>query len=53
MGAQERFDQPETDRARAAAFVITAGEAGELHLDRLRRRAGDFDPAIRDRLWQP
>lgn len=50
LGAQERFDQPETDRARAAAFVITAGEAGELHLDRLRRRAGDFDPAIRDRL---
>lgn len=47
---RETFDQPETDRARAAAFVITAGEAGELHLDRLRRRAKDFDPAIRDRL---
>jgi len=47
---RETFDQPETDRARAAAFVITAGEAGALHLDRLRRRAKDFDPAIRDRL---
>jgi 1-carboxybiuret hydrolase len=30
--------------------VITASEAGALHLDRLRERAADFDPAVRDRL---
>lgn len=50
LDARDVFDQPETDRARAAAFVITAGEAAELHLERVRRRARDFDPAIRDRL---
>lgn len=50
LDARKIFDQPETDRARAAAFIITAGEAAQLHLERLRRRARDFDPAIRDRL---
>jgi len=30
--------------------VITTSEAGALHLDRLRERAHDFDPAVRDRL---
>jgi aspartyl-tRNA(Asn)/glutamyl-tRNA(Gln) amidotransferase subunit A len=30
--------------------VITATEGASLHLDRLRSRAGDFDPAVRDRL---
>lgn len=38
------------DRAREAAFIITAAEAGELHAARLRARAADFDPATRDRL---
>jgi aspartyl-tRNA(Asn)/glutamyl-tRNA(Gln) amidotransferase subunit A len=37
-------------RAREAAFIITAAEAGELHAARLRRKADDFDPATRDRL---
>jgi Asp-tRNA(Asn)/Glu-tRNA(Gln) amidotransferase A subunit family amidase len=37
-------------QAREAAFTITAAEAGELHAERLRRRAADFDPATRDRL---
>jgi 1-carboxybiuret hydrolase len=41
---------PEVARARAAAFVITAAEGAALHLERLRRRARDFEPAIRDRL---
>ena len=36
--------------ARAAAFCLTAAEGGSLHLPNLRRRAGDFDPAVRDRL---
>ena len=39
-----------TERARAAAYVITASEGAALHLDRLRTRARDFDPAVRDRL---
>jgi aspartyl-tRNA(Asn)/glutamyl-tRNA(Gln) amidotransferase subunit A len=37
-------------QARAAAFVITAAEAGRLHAARLRERADDYDPATRDRL---
>ena len=37
-------------RARAAAYVITATEGAALHLDRLRKQANDFDPAVRDRL---
>jgi AtzE family amidohydrolase len=41
---------PEAARARAAAYVITATEGAALHLDRLRTRARDFDPAVRDRL---
>jgi AtzE family amidohydrolase len=36
--------------ARAAAFVITMAEGAALHLDRLRARPEDFDPAVRDRL---
>lgn len=40
---------PESDRARAAAFMITAGEGANLHLDNLRSRPQDFDPATRDR----
>jgi 1-carboxybiuret hydrolase len=41
---------PEAERARAAAYVITASEGAALHLERLRTRARDFDPAVRDRL---
>jgi aspartyl-tRNA(Asn)/glutamyl-tRNA(Gln) amidotransferase subunit A len=40
---------PEAHRARAAAFVITASEGASLHLDKLRSRPQDFDPATRDR----
>jgi 1-carboxybiuret hydrolase len=40
----------EAARARAAAYVITTTEGASLHLDRLRRRPNDFDPAVRDRL---
>ncbi|MFT4025678.1 MAG: AtzE family amidohydrolase [Novosphingobium sp.] len=36
--------------ARFAAFVITAAEGGNLHLDNLRERPQAFDPATRDRL---
>jgi aspartyl-tRNA(Asn)/glutamyl-tRNA(Gln) amidotransferase subunit A len=41
---------PEDGRARAAAFIVTASEGAALHLDRLRTRPRDFEPAIRDRL---
>jgi 1-carboxybiuret hydrolase len=41
---------PEAARARAAAYVITTCEGASLHLDRLRKRPNDFDPAVRDRL---
>ena len=50
LGASRIVDLPEPQRARAAAFVITASEGSALHLDRLRSRAADFDPAVRDRL---
>ena len=41
---------PQAERARSAAYIVTASEAGSLHLERLRARAQDFDPAVRDRL---
>jgi aspartyl-tRNA(Asn)/glutamyl-tRNA(Gln) amidotransferase subunit A len=50
LGANRDIEIPQAERARAAAFVITATEGAALHLDRLRKRAGDFDPAVRDRL---
>ena len=37
-------------QAREAAFLITAAEAGQLHLARLRTNVADYDPATRDRL---
>src|SRR5262249_55391297 len=49
-GVSRRIELPEAQRARAAAYVITATEGAALHLDRLRTRAHDFDPAVRDRL---
>jgi aspartyl-tRNA(Asn)/glutamyl-tRNA(Gln) amidotransferase subunit A len=50
LSVDKRIEIPEASRARAAAFVITTSEGGALHLDRLRTRAHDFDPATRDRL---
>lgn len=40
---------PESARARAAAYLITASEGSQLHLQRLQTRLQDFDPATRDR----
>jgi aspartyl-tRNA(Asn)/glutamyl-tRNA(Gln) amidotransferase subunit A len=37
-------------RARAAAFIITAAEAGALHRPRLRTRYDEFEPLSRNRL---
>jgi aspartyl-tRNA(Asn)/glutamyl-tRNA(Gln) amidotransferase subunit A len=50
LGVTRTVELPEAGRARAAAYVITAAEGAALHLDRLRHRAVDFDPAVRDRL---
>ncbi|MCG2629036.1 AtzE family amidohydrolase [Bradyrhizobium sp. WYCCWR 13023] len=50
LGATDVVDVPEASRARAAAYVITTTEGASLHLDRLRKRPNDFDPAVRDRL---
>jgi 1-carboxybiuret hydrolase len=49
LGATETVILPEAARARAAAYIITATEGPSLHLDRLRKRPDDFDPAVRDR----
>jgi aspartyl-tRNA(Asn)/glutamyl-tRNA(Gln) amidotransferase subunit A len=48
--AARLVDLPDAQAARAAAFLITMAEGAALHLDRLRTRPGDFDPAVRDRL---
>jgi aspartyl-tRNA(Asn)/glutamyl-tRNA(Gln) amidotransferase subunit A len=50
LGATRRVELPETERARAAAYLITMVEGAALHADRLRERALDFDPDVRDRL---
>ena len=49
LGAHRTFELPAVAAARAAAYVISASEGGQFHLDRLRTRAADFDPASRDR----
>lgn len=50
LGAKRQVVLPGAQQARAAAYLITASEGAALHLERLRRRPSDFDPAVRDRL---
>jgi aspartyl-tRNA(Asn)/glutamyl-tRNA(Gln) amidotransferase subunit A len=50
LGVDREVELPEAARARSAAYVITTAEGAALHLPRLRARAGDFDPEVRDRL---
>lgn len=50
LGTTCRVTLPEAARARAAAFIITASEGGNLHLGRLKHQGADFDPKTRDRL---
>lgn len=38
------------EAARAAAYLVTMAEGAALHLSRLRDRAADYDPEVRDRL---
>lgn len=49
VGTDTTLTIPEAARARAAAYVITASEGSNLHLNRLQQRPMDFDPATRDR----
>jgi 1-carboxybiuret hydrolase len=49
LSATTTVELPEAARARAAAYIITTTEGSSLHLDRLRKRPNDFDPAVRDR----
>jgi AtzE family amidohydrolase len=49
LGTMRLVELPEVARARAAAFLITCGEGGALHLTDLKQRANDFDPMTRDR----
>lgn len=49
LGATKTVVLPEAAAARAAAYVITAIEGGQVHLPRLRSRPQDFDPDTRER----
>jgi AtzE family amidohydrolase len=51
LGHATRVTLPEARRARAAAFCITCASGAALHLERLRTRPQDFDPATRDRFF--
>jgi aspartyl-tRNA(Asn)/glutamyl-tRNA(Gln) amidotransferase subunit A len=50
LATDREIEIPQAETARSAAFIITAAEGASLHLDRLRTRARDFDPTVRDRL---
>ncbi|MDR3375106.1 MAG: AtzE family amidohydrolase [Ancalomicrobiaceae bacterium] len=49
LDISSEIELPEVARARAAAYLITGAEGASLHFDRLKTRAGDFDPDTRDR----
>ncbi|WP_028312108.1 AtzE family amidohydrolase [Derxia gummosa] len=50
LGATETVVVPGAEAGRAAAFLITASEGGELHRLHLRERYDDMEPLSRDRL---
>jgi len=50
LGTARRITVPDAQAARAAAFLITMVEGATLHLDALRARPADFDPAVAERL---
>ena len=50
IGGTEKVEIPSAGQGRAAAFLITACESGQLHLPNLRKRPQDFDPVIVERL---
>ena len=50
LGVNEEVEIVGAVQARAAAYLITNAESSNLHLERLRRHAGDYDPDVRDRM---
>lgn len=50
LGAVDEIEFPEVQRARAAAFIITAAEGGGRHLQTLKEHYAQFEPLSRDRL---
>lgn len=50
LGASEEVEFTSAATARAAAFIITASEGGQLHLDHLRDHYDAMEPLSRDRL---
>ena len=50
LGATREVKIPEAVRARGAAYLITNAESSALHLGRIRTRAADYDPDVRDRM---
>jgi aspartyl-tRNA(Asn)/glutamyl-tRNA(Gln) amidotransferase subunit A len=49
LHAHAEIEIPQAALARSAAYLITTIEGASLHLERVRKRANDFDPAVRDR----
>ncbi|GAB4527069.1 MAG: AtzE family amidohydrolase [Pleurocapsa sp.] len=49
LNVTQKIAIPESHRAKAAAYIITATEGANLHLKNLQTRPQDFDPATRDR----
>jgi AtzE family amidohydrolase len=50
LGAADTVELPDAAAARAAAFLITASEGANQHLDDLRARIEDFEPLTQNRL---
>ena len=50
LGVDREVELIEAERARSAGYLVTMIEGAALHLDRLKTRAADFDPDVRDRL---
>lgn len=49
LSANAQVILPQSDYARAAAYIITAAEGGQQHQSDLQTRSADFDSATRDR----
>jgi Asp-tRNA(Asn)/Glu-tRNA(Gln) amidotransferase A subunit family amidase len=49
LDVQQTVTIPDVEKARAAAYIITACEGGNLHLPDLRTRPHDFDPVVVER----
>ena len=49
LGINRTVTIPSAEKARAAAYIITACEGGHLHLPDLRTRPQDFDPVVVER----